>query len=253
MDLENKHVLITGGSEGIGKGLAIRFLNAGSNVMITGRNEEKLKQTADENPGLLTFVNDIGVASQRESLVAHVKKTFGELNVLINNAGIQRRIALADDHAPWEEKQAEINILLSAPIHLNDLLIPEILKDGKQGMIVNVTSGGAYIPQVFAPVYSACKAALHSYTMILRHALSETTCKVVELIPPAVQTALAGPGLNHGAALNDFCDKVFKELMTGDKDAIGFGPTDNLVQEISGQPLEKLFSGSISRFPINTY
>ena len=106
MDLKNKFVLITGGSEGIGKGLAVRFLNAGSKVMITGRNEEKLKQAAAENPGLLTCVNDIGDAAQREALAAHVKEQYGRLDILINNAGIQRRIALADDHGPWEARQA---------------------------------------------------------------------------------------------------------------------------------------------------
>jgi len=253
MDFKNKFVLITGGSEGIGKGLAVRFLNAGSKVLITGRNKEKLQQAAEENPGLLTFVNDIGEVSQRVALSEYVKEQFGVLDLLVNNAGIQRRIALADDHAPWSERQAEINILLSAPIHLNDLLIPLITKDGKEGMIINVTSGGAYIPQVFAPIYSACKAALHSYTMILRHALSGTFCKVVELIPPAVQTALAGAGLNHGAPLNDFSDKVFADLLAGEKETIGFGPTDNIVQEISGQSLEKIFSGSLSRFPVNIY
>jgi uncharacterized oxidoreductase len=253
MDFKNKLVLITGGSEGIGKGLAVRFLNAGSKVLITGRNKEKLQQAAEENPGLLTFVNDIGEVSQREALIEYVKEHFGGLDILINNAGIQRRIALADDHAPWSERQAEINILLSAPVHLNDLLIPLITKNGKEGLIINVTSGGAYIPQVFAPIYSACKAALHSYTMILRHALSETSCKVVELIPPAVQTALAGRGLNHGAPLNDFADKVFADLLAGEKETIGFGPTDNIVQEISGQPVEKIFSGSLSRFPVNIY
>jgi uncharacterized oxidoreductase len=253
MDLKKANVLITGGSDGIGKGLAKRFLDAGSKVLITGRNPDRLKQAADENPGLLTFVNDIGDATQRESLAAHIRSHLPDLNILINNAGIQRRIALADDHAPWQERQAEINILLSGPIHLNDLLIPILLNAGQPGMIVNVTSGGAYIPQVFAPVYSACKAALHSYTMTLRHALKDTPCRVIELIPPAVQTSLAGPGMNHGAPLDEFCDKVFKELTGSDKESIGFGPTDNLIQEISGQPLQNLFSGSAARFPVHTY
>lgn len=253
MDLKNKNILITGGSDGIGKGLAIRFLNAGGRVLVTGRNKEKLEQTATENPGLLTLANDIGDADQRKFLAAYVKQQFGELNILINNAGIQRRIALADDHGTWEERQNEINILLSAPIHLNDLLIPAILENGSPGMIVNVTSGGAYIPQAFAPVYSACKAALHSYTMNLRHALSKTNCKVIELIPPAVQTGLAGVEICHGAPLDHFCDQVFQDLTEGKKEAIGFGPTENLTVMLSGEPLEKLFTTSINRFPVKLY
>jgi uncharacterized oxidoreductase len=144
--------------------------------------------------------------------------------VVINNAGIQRRIALAADSAPWSERQKEIDTLLSGPIHLNSLLVPIMLKHARPGVIVNVTSGGAFIPQVFAPVYSACKAALHSYTVTLRHALQGTPLRVVELIPPAIQTGLAGPGATHGAPLNEFCDAVFSELFA-DSETIGFGPT----------------------------
>src|SRR6202012_4002762 len=128
----------------------------------------------------------------------YIRENMPDITILINNAGIQRRIGLAADTASWTERQAEIDILLSAPIHLNHLLIPILLSHGQPSLIVNVTSGGAFIPQVFAPVYSACKAALHSYTMPLRHSLKNTTCRVIELIPPAVQTALAGPGQNHG-------------------------------------------------------
>lgn len=253
MDAKTKNVLITGGSDGIGKGLAIRFLKAGGQVMVTGRNEEKLDRLAREYPGILTFVNDIGKAEEREWLAKHVMENFSNLNVLINNAGIQRRIALAEDHSPWEERQQEIDILLSAPIHLNDLLIPQILKNDQPGMIINVTSGGAYIPQVFAPIYSACKAALHSYTLTLTHALSNTRCRVIELVPPAVQTALAGPGISHGVALEDFCDHVFHEIITGKADRIGFGPTDHLKEEISGRPVEDLLAESAARFPVRMY
>jgi len=89
-------------------------------------------------------------------------------------------------NATWIERQVEIDILLSGPVHLNHLLIPLLLAVNKKALIVNVTSGGAYIPQAFAPMYSACKAALHHYTMTLRHALSATQCKVAELIPPAI-------------------------------------------------------------------
>ncbi|MDR6513788.1 SDR family oxidoreductase [Chryseobacterium camelliae] len=253
MDVKTKKVLITGGSDGIGKGLAVRFLKAGSQVMVTGRNQGKLERLAREYPGILTFVNDIGKAEEREWLAKHVMEQFGNLNILINNAGIQRRTALAEDHSPWKERQEEIDILLSAPVHLNHLLIPQILKNNQPGMIINVTSGGAYIPQVFAPVYSACKAALHSYTLTLAHALSNTRCKVIELVPPAVQTALAGPGLSHGVPVEDFCDHVFHEIITGKAHRIGFGPTDYLTEEISGRPVKDLMAESAVKFPVKTY
>ena len=142
----------------------------GAAVLITGRTPAKLEQAARGLPGLEVLPNDISRPEGREALAAHVRSAMPGLNVLINNAGIQRRVALADDGAPWVERQAEIDTLLSGPIHLNHLLVPMMLASGRPSLAVNVTSGGAFIPQPFAPVYSACKAGLHSYTMTLRHA-----------------------------------------------------------------------------------
>jgi uncharacterized oxidoreductase len=102
-------------------------------------------------------------------------------------------------------------------------LVPVMLAHGRPSLIANVTSGGALIPQPFAPLYNACKAALHSYTMNLRFALTGTPCRVVEIIPPALRTTLAGPGEAHGAAVNEFCDTVLESLAVGTVTAIGFG------------------------------
>jgi uncharacterized oxidoreductase len=160
-------------------------------------------------------------------------------------------MTLAEDQADWAVRQQEIDVLLSGPVHLNHLLIP-LLLEKENSLIVNVTSGGAYIPQVFAPIYSACKAALQSYTLTFRHALSQTNCRVVELIPPAVQTALAGAHA-HGANLDEFCDTVFDQLVNSTSENIGFGPTANLSVEVSGRPVEQLFTDSAARFPVKLY
>jgi uncharacterized oxidoreductase len=252
LDLKDGNVLITGGSEGIGRGLAERFLKAGSTVLVTGRSTEKLKRVASELPGLRTLVNDISKPEGRVELAEYVASTCPKLNVLINNAGIQRRIALAADTASWQERQVEIDTLLSGPVHLNSLLIPLMLKQGTPSRIVNVTSGGAFIPQVFAPIYSACKAALHSYTVTLRHALAGTSIGVLELIPPAVQTALAGPGATHGAPLDAFCDQVFSAFQSG-SETIGFGPTDTPQFKQLLEAVEPMFQASAGRFPVATY
>lgn len=251
MELNKATVLITGGSEGIGKGLAARLLASGATVMITGRDENKLKQAAVEWPGLLTFQNDIGNPGERERLARHIKKHLSGLNILVNNAGIQRRAGLAADDSPWAERQAEIDILLAGPVHLNHLLITTLLQSGKPALIVNVTSGGAYIPQVFAPVYSACKAALHHYTMILRHSLAATNCRVAELIPPAIQTSLAGQ--SHGAALDEFCDHIFAKLLKDDQEEVGFGPTAGLQLRVGELSQNELFLENTHRFPVSVY
>jgi uncharacterized oxidoreductase len=234
--LDSAKVLITGGSDGIGRDLAARFLASGARVLVTGRSKEKLNRAASELSGLATFVNDISTPAERERLARHIKDVMPGINILINNAGIQRRVALAVDTSPWSERQAEIDTLFSGPVHLNHLLVPVILAHGNAAIIANVTSGGAFIPQPFAPTYSACKAALHSYTMNLRFALTGTSCKVVEIIPPAIRTALAGPGATHGEPLDDFCDAIFAALSNGEVVEIGYGATAGVCRGGTAQP-----------------
>ncbi|MGW4196483.1 SDR family NAD(P)-dependent oxidoreductase [Streptomyces sp. NPDC005004] len=221
---QKRAVLITGGGSGIGLGLAERHLSAGHRVMITGRSSARLDAVADRLPGVETLTNDIATPEGRQHLADHVRRTMPELDVLINNAGIQRRVGIASDRSPWAEAQNEIDILFAAPVHLGRLLVPHMLAHGRPGVLVNVTSGGAFVPQPFAPLYSAAKAALHSYTVNLRHALNATSVRVVELMPPAVATHLAGPGRVHGVELDEFCDTVFP-LLDGSHAEVGFGPT----------------------------
>jgi len=252
INLGTAFVLITGGSEGIGRGLAERFIKKGSHVLVTGRTQDRLDRIAGELTGIRTFRNDISQPDERIRLAEFLRSEFPNLNLLINNAGIQRRISLAADDAPWAERQAEIDTLLSGPIHLNHLLVPLMLQHGQPSLIVNVTSGGAFVPQVFAPTYSACKAALHSYTMTLRAALHGTSIRVVELIPPAVQTGLSGSGAPHGAPLDQFCDSVFSAL-AAEGDTIGFGPTDTPeFRELIGT-VETLFKQRSANFNVKTY
>ncbi|XQA66201.1 SDR family NAD(P)-dependent oxidoreductase [Xanthomonas sacchari] len=246
-------VVMTGGSDGIGFGLARRFLAAGANVLVTGRDAGKLDRAAQAAPGLQTLVNDIGVAEERERLAQYLRARHPGLRVVVNNAGIQRRVALADDQASWAERQREIDILFAAVVHLNHLLVPLLLQHGEPALIANVSSGGAFVPQPFAPVYSACKAALHSYTRNLRFALAATPVRVVEIIPPAVRTALAGPGMAHGADLDDFCDAIFAGLAAGQADELGFGMTDSAEFRQRLDVERAVFDGFSGRFPVRRY
>lgn len=125
-----------------------------------------------------------------------------------------------------------------------------MLKHGRPGSIINVISGGAFVPQVFAPIYSACKAALHSYTLTLRHALNRSSVKVVELIPPAVQTGLAPTA--HGARLDEFCDAVFSALPSGNE-TIGFGPTDTPEFRRLIEAVEPVFERRSASFAMPTH
>ena len=246
------NVLITGGSQGIGLGLAQRYLAAGGRVLVTGRSEESLGKAAARLPGLETVVSDIGDTAARVALADHVSRVMPQVDLVINNAGIQRRVALAADSAEWEERAKEIAILFDGPVHLNHLLIPTMLAHGRPGTIVNVTSGGAFIPQPFAPAYSAAKAALHSYTMNLRLSLQATPIRVLELIPPAVATTLSGLENPHGASVDDFADAAFRGIGRNEPE-IGYGPTDSDEFRARLRAESEAFAALAHRFPVATY
>ena len=177
MQLNSNAVLITGGATGIGLTLAERFLRAGSDVVICGRRLEKLREAKARHPQLGIRVCDLTVELERVSLFDWAVSELPRLNVLINNAGIQRRVRLAEPEE-WECRREEIAVNLEAPVHLSTLFIPHLLKQERPA-ILNVTSGLAFVPMASAPIYSATKAALHSFTLSLRHQLEGTPIRVV--------------------------------------------------------------------------
>jgi uncharacterized oxidoreductase len=232
--------------------LARRYLHAGARVLVTGRSSDRLVEAARTVPGLETVVSDIGRPEDRERLAACVLEVLPDLDVVVNNAGIQRRVALAADGAPWEVREEELHVLLSGPVHLNHLLIPHLLRQSRPAQIVNVTSGGAFVPQPFAPLYSALKAALHSYTLNLRFALADSNIRVTELAPPAVATGLSGLEDPHGAPVDAFADAAYAGITAG-RDFVGFGPTDSpdLVARLLAE--QEAFDAFAPRFPVETY
>ena len=218
MKTENNTVLITGGASGIGFALAGKFLGAGNTVILCGRREGKLKEAKAKYPQAHTRKCDVGDPKEREALCAWATKEFPALNVVVNNAGVQNRIALRETPA-WETLHEELAINLDAPIHLTALLLPHLLKQ-KEAALVNVTSGLAFSPLANVPVYSATKAALRSFTLSLRHQLLGTSVSVVEIIPPAVDTDLGGVGLHtFGAPLEAFMDSIWEQLRAGSQEA----------------------------------
>ncbi|MBA9079716.1 SDR family oxidoreductase [Rufibacter quisquiliarum] len=225
MRLAGNTVLVTGGASGIGLAIAERFLKAGSTVIICGRRADKLNEAKQQHPALHTIVCDVAKESDRIALMEWTTKEFPALNVLVNNAGIQRRINPVEQQEAWGETQQELLINVEAPIHLCHLFIPHLRRQEKAA-IINVTSGLAFTPAAFAPVYCATKAALHSYTMSLRFLLSKTSVEVVELVPPAVNTDLGGVGLHtFGVPLNEFADSVMQRIDTGELE-VGFGSSE---------------------------
>ena len=212
MELGNNTVLITGGGSGIGYALSTRFLNAGSKVIICGRRPDVLKQVEKDHPGVHAIQCDVGQKSERERLFQEVRKEFPDLNVFVNNAGIQNRPPAITQTQDWSKHEQEISINLEAPMHLS-MLFAALLTKQKKAAIINITSGLAFVPIAAMPTYCATKAALHSFTMSIRHQLKKTSVKVYEVAPPGVQTDLGGKGLHDwGVPLDEFADFVMAQL-----------------------------------------
>jgi len=239
MNIAASSVLITGGASGIGLALARRFHAAGATVAICGRREDRLAQVASDLPGALTRVCDLSRPEERRSLAEWVVGAVPGLNVLVNNAGVQRYPRLADGEGDWGSTGEEIAINFAAPVHLASLLVPHLVRQADPA-IVNVTSGLAFVPFARAPVYSATKAAMHSFTLSLRHQLAATPIAVIELAPPAVDTDLGGPGLHtFGVNLDEFADAVFPRLRAGDLE-IGYGFAEQ-ARRASREELDDIF------------
>ncbi len=182
-------ILITGGATGIGFTLADALLRKGNEVLICGRREDKLAKAKKKLPKLHTIRCDVADAEDRKRLLDWAVSNFGSLNILVNNAGIQREIDFKKGTVDLMCGENEIEINLQAPIHLSALFIPHLMKQ-KEAAIVNITSGLAFVPIAIMPVYCATKAAIHSFSLSLRHQLKGTSIKVFEIIPPTTDTEL---------------------------------------------------------------
>lgn len=218
MKISNNKILITGGASGIGLGLAERFIAENNTVIVCGRRESALNEASGKFPGLITKKCDLSNANERERLFEWILKEHGDLNVLVNNAGIQQWMQVSDRDF-YDRAVEEIAINIEAPVHLNALF----LKLKSLSTIINVSSGLSFVPFTKAPVYSATKSFFHSYTLSLRHLLRDKNVEVIELIPPALNTDLGGKGLHDFAPpVSEFIEAVFTQLKAGKKE-ITFG------------------------------
>jgi len=221
MKLTNNKILITGGASGIGLGLTERFIQENNTVIICGRRETVLKEVAKKLPAVITKVCDLSAEADRIDLYNWVAENHGDLNVLVNNAGIQNWMNISDSNF-YQKSSDEITTNVLAPIHLTTLFIN--LRSFET--IINVTSGLAFIPLAKVPVYCATKAFMRSFTLSLRHMLRSTGIEVIEMIPPALNTDLGGKGIHDGQpAVSDFVESVFQQMKEG-KTELTFGTSE---------------------------
>lgn len=187
MNMTHNTILITGGTSGIGYELA-RQLCESNTVIITGRNQEKLDKAKADLKHVHTFQCDVSNPQEIINLYEAVSQQFPELNIVMNNAGIMKKIDLQQEIDLLTLTQ-EIDTNVNGVIRMCTQFLPH-LKKQKTAAIINVSSALAFAPIVSTPVYCATKAALHSYTQSLRIQLRNTNVKIFELAPPAIETPL---------------------------------------------------------------
>jgi uncharacterized oxidoreductase len=238
MKLSNKTVLVTGGTSGIGLGLAEAFLKADSRVIVCGRNKEKLARVKEKFPDITAIACDIGSGAQRKKLAAEVIRRFPNLDVLVNNAGIQKYIDLKKGYDELKSGEDEVAINFIAPVELNALFIGTLVKK-PSAVIINVSSGLGFMPMLATPIYNATKAAIHTYTLVLRQQLKDTPVKVFEIVPPMVDTDLnktgrAGtPAKYRGISVAEYIPTIMKAL-ENDVETIFYGDGQKIMSEARG-------------------
>lgn len=191
-------VLITGGSSGIGFELARKFLEKGFTVIIADRKAEKLKIAQEELKNVLVFQCDVTKDNDVKKLRDYTQKQLGGIDILVNNAGVMNMLDIGDEKYALDKKFEEIEINYLAPIRVLHYFLPQ-LKKSKKPILINVSSALAYVPLARAPIYSSTKSALHHWTAAIRPQLRLYGIRVVELLPPIVNTKLAvSAGLTSG-------------------------------------------------------
>lgn len=224
MKLSHNKILITGGGSGIGLGLTERFLQENNTVIICGRRADVLEAVKEKFPSVITFVSDLTSPEERQRLIHWIADAHADLNVIINNAGIQQWTNVEDENF-YERIHEEIKINIEAPVHLTALA----LRFPSLNTIINVTSGLSLCPLTKVANYSASKAFMHSFTMSMQKVLAKKNIEVIEMIPPALNTDLGGKGLHDWAPpVSGFIDAIFEQLKAG-KSQLTYGTSETLL------------------------
>ncbi|WP_420539104.1 SDR family oxidoreductase [Paenibacillus polymyxa] len=209
MKLTGNTIFITGGGSGIGRALAEALHNLGNKVIISGRRKERLEETIKANPGMSAVELNVQDPASIKATAKQLIEEYPDVNVLINNAGIIQ----SDDAAGVIDEDVLISTVttnLLGPIRLTSAFI-EHLKAKEEAVVINTTSILGFVPLATTAIYSATKAALHTYTLSQRYMLKDTSVKVIEIVPPWVQSNNVEP---RAMPLASFIDATIKILGT---------------------------------------
>jgi uncharacterized oxidoreductase len=227
MRISDNTILITGGTSGIGFEFAAQLLKIGNTVIITGRDQGRLGEAGKKLPGIHTFQSDVSDPHAITSLSDTVIRKFPRLNVLINNAGIMRKINIQKEGDGLQDISREIETDLIGPVRMVKQFLPH-LQAQVAAAIVNVSSGLAFVPLPIAPIYCAAKAGVHSFTQSLRVQLKNTRISVFELAPPMTRTPLFAGDIRaedlKGVHMMDVATMVSRAIEGLKKDEVEIRP-----------------------------
>lgn len=238
MNSSNHTVLITGGSAGIGLALGQLLAENGNRVIITGRNEARLQQAVAQVPGATAIACDATDAAAVAQLAARVEAEFGNLSMLINNAGLAYLYELLPGADAATKAAAEMQTNYLAPMRLTEALLPVLLRQ-PEAAVVNVSSIVAFSPVAAMAGYGASKAALHAYSQALRHTLAQrSTVRVFELMPPLVDTEFSAEIGGHRGISAQQVAEEFLTALRQDTYEIHVGQTAELYQLFRADPAQ---------------
>lgn len=188
MEFNEKVIIITGASSGIGADTAIHLAKLGASVSIVGRNQERLNKVADEIQKLgfsvLPIIADVTKDCQRiiDETIAH----YGRLDVLVNNAGIQQEVSIMD--ATITQYDQIFNTNVRSVIELCKLCVPHL--ERTKGCIVNVSSICGMVPVYSSTFYSMSKSALDQFTQCAANEFARKGIRVNSVNPGLIETPM---------------------------------------------------------------
>jgi uncharacterized oxidoreductase len=213
--LQNKTILITGGGSGIGEAFALQ-LASGNRVIICGRNEEKLKRVSSKHPNISYRVTDLADFNSIDNLFVNLKTEGIKPDVLFNNAGVVELWELTRSRLTSKEVFEKLNTNLAGAVAMIQHFITQA-DPSAENMIINNTSEIAILPVPILPLYSASKTALSVFTKALRVQLKRSSFRVVELLPPGIDTDMPKQLNNKGKLMNanDFARTAIAKINAG--------------------------------------